>query len=168
MSVFAQNFRLKPGQLGQVSNLTPDQQQLITRLLQGLGAPLSSGLGNLQNILGGSSEAFQAFERPALRQFEEDIIPRISERFAGLGAGSSGGFQQTLARAGERLSENLAAQRSGLQSQALSQLMSLLGVGTQPQFQNIYQPQSPGFGASFGAGLGQTLGRLPGLLGGLF
>lgn len=168
MSVFAQEFRLKPGQLGQVPTLTGPQQQLINQLLGGLGGPLGSGLQNLQNILGGRPEAFEAFQAPARRQFEEEIIPGIAERFASQGGLSSSGFQQTLGQAGERLTENLAAQRAGLQSQALGQLMGLLGIGTQPQFENIYQPRSPGFGASFGAGLGQTLGRLPGLLGGLF
>ena len=168
MSVFAQEFRLKPGQLGQVPTLTGPQQQIINQLLQGLGGPLGSGLQNLQNILGGSPEAFRDFERPALRQFQEEIIPNIAERFAGAGAGSSSGFQQTLARAGERLSENLAGQRANLQNQALSQLLNLLGTGTRPQFQNLYQPRGPGFGAAFGQGLGSALGRLPGLLGGLF
>lgn len=167
MSVFAQNFRLKEGQLGRAPTLSEPQQQLMNRLLQGLGGPLGSGLNYLQNILGGGDEAFQSFQRPAMRQFEEEIVPGIAERFAGRGGLSSSGFQQSLGQAGQRLSENLAGQRSQLQSQALGQLMQLLGLGQQPQFENIYQPRGPGFGTSFASGLGQGLGRLPGALLGL-
>lgn len=166
MSIFAQNLRLKPGQIGQAPTQTSDQQALISRLLQGLGGPLGSGLQNLQNILGGGQEAFEAFQRPAMRQFEEQVIPGIAERFAEAGGLSSSGFQQSLGQAGQRLSENLSEQRAGLQNQALSQLMQFLGMSQQPQFENIYQPTGPSFGASFGQGLGQGLGEIPGMFAG--
>lgn len=144
MSAFSQFFLGSPSQAQQLPNVTDEQKQLLDQILGRVQSPLSSGFQNLQNILGGSPEAFSAFERPAMRQFQEEIIPSITERFAGLGAGSSSGLQQTLARSGERLSENLAAQRSGLQGQALSQLMGLLGTGLSPQFQYLKKEGSEG------------------------
>lgn len=173
MSAFSRFFLGSPSRAQQLPTMTPEQQNLLNSLLGQLGGPLSSGIQNLQNILSGSPEAFSAYERPAMRQFQEEIIPGISERFAGAGAGSSGGFQQTLGRAGERLAESLAAQRAGLQSQALSQLQNLLGLGTQSQFQYSQIPGSTGFlGAlapGLGAGLGMGLGGgIPSLFGKLF
>lgn len=171
MSAFSQFFLGSPAQARQLPTMTEQQQQILNQLLTNIGSPITSGIQNLQNILGGGPGAFSEFERPSMRQFQEEIIPSLTERFAGLGAGSSSGFQQTLARAGERLSENLAAQRAGLQSQALGQLQNLLGAGLTPQFQYTQTPgtqgllpqllQSLGGAASFGlgGGLANLLGR---------
>lgn len=158
MSAFSQFFLGSPAQATQLPTLTDQQKQLIQQLLGGLGGPLSSGLGNLQNILSGSPEAMSAFERPALRQFGEQIVPGIAERFAGVGGGSSSGFQQTMGRAGERLAESLQAQRSGLQQNALSQLQGLLGIAQQPQFQYQQSRGSEGALPSLLSMLGMAAG----------
>jgi hypothetical protein len=51
-----------------------------------------------------------------MRQFERDVIPAISEAYAGRGleAGRSGDLLNAFATAGRDLSTNLAAQRAGL------------------------------------------------------
>lgn len=106
------------------------------------------GSSFLQNLLSGSPEATAAFEAPAMRQFQEQIVPGLAERFSGLGAGAqrSSAFSQALGAAGAGLSENLAALRGQLQLGALPQALgyaqqpisnlqgfSQLGFGTQAQ-----------------------------------
>jgi len=137
----------KSGKSFPVQTMTGEQSDLLKQLLSGLSGPLSSGLGNLQALLGGGEEAYKAYEAPAMRQFNEQIIPGIAARFSGLGAGAQGSsaFPQALSQAGASLSENLAAQRAGLQSQALSQLLGFLGQGLgQQSFQ--YQQRQPDLG----------------------
>jgi len=100
-----------------------------------------------------------AFERPAMRQFQEEILPNLAEGFGGLGATSSSGAQQTFARAGERLSENLQAQRSGLQQGAVQNLMGILGQGLQGNQQHYISPGSQGFLQSIVPGIAGGIGQ---------
>lgn len=167
MSAFSRFFLGSPDRAVQLPTTTDPQQQLLSRLLGGLGQPLGSGLQNLQNILGGNQEAFDAFQKPTMRQFNEQVLPSIAQQFGASGAGSSSGFNQSLARAGERLSETLGAQRANLQQNALSQLMGLLGQSQEPQFQYGTQKGSQGVLPGIFQGLGMGLGSsnpLSGLL----
>lgn len=109
---------------------------------------------------------FEQFEAPIQRQFQEQTIPELANRFAGMGSGGSTGstaFRNQLAREGSNLSTNLAALRGGMQQQAIPQLqayaqqpfsnlMSLYQQALQPTM-NQYTPASPGFGANIGASL---------------
>lgn len=167
-----------PQRFEQLPTGTPGQQDLMSQLIgalsgagggQGpLGQGLGSGLTNLQQILGGSPEAFKSFEAPAMRQFQQEIIPGIAEQFTGADAQESSGFRQALGSAGAGLSERLAGQRSGLQSQALQQLMGLLGTSQQPQFQTTNIAAQPGFLQSLLSALGGIGGQaLSGGIGGL-
>jgi len=179
MSAFSDFFLGTPQRFQQTPTGTGGQQDLIQQLIQGLrgggtgGGPLGAGLGNLEGILSGDPKAFEAFAAPARRQFQEQTIPGIAERFSGLGAQSSSAFGQQLGAAGAGLEENLAAQRSGLQSQALQQLMGFLGQSQAPQFQTQDIDAQPGFLQSLLSSLGQIGGQvgsaaLGGGLGGLF
>ena len=154
----------KEGRAQSFSNLSSPQQQMLNSLLQSLGAPLSQAFGNMNQMLSGSPEAFQAFERPAMRQFQEQILPMISEGFGGIGAGSSSGAQQTFARAGERLSEGLAAQRGTMQQNIIQQLLAALGIGMNPTNETLFMPGQPGAGHGIAQGIGQAAGMLPFLL----
>lgn len=127
---------------------TPGQQQLQSQLLEGLGGQgglQQSGLDFLSSLLSGDPEALSQFQAPALRQFQEEIIPGITERFAGLGALNSSGFQQTLAQAGQRLAENLSQQRGTLGLQGLAGLQALQSQALAPQFQTGVSGRQPGF-----------------------
>jgi hypothetical protein len=124
----------------------PQQEQVLNMLLGGAQQQLPQGFEFLQNILSQSPEAMQAFERPALRQFEEQILPTIAERFTGMGIGSSrsSAFGQQLGAAGAGLSENLQAQRAGLGSNALTQLLGILSSGLAPRFDRQIRPRQSG------------------------
>lgn len=153
-----------PGKFEQLPTVTPEQKGLLDQLLAAIGGtgamggPLGSGLQNLQNILGGGPEAFEAFQAPARTAFQQQTVPMIAERFSGLGAQQSSAFGQALGQAGAGLEERLAAQRAGLQSQALGQLQSLLGQGLTPQFTTQQIPGQLGALQGLFGGLGTTLG----------
>jgi hypothetical protein len=158
MSAFSRFFLGEPGRAQQLPTLSPDQMQLLQSLTGGLQKPLSSALGNLESILSGKQGAFEQLERPALRQFEQQIIPKIAEVFGGEGALSSSGFQQSLSQAGANLAENLASKRMEAQSGALNQLMNLLGTAQKPRFQYQQIPGSSGALSGILGGLGSGIG----------
>lgn len=157
------------------------QQSLISQLL-GQNANIQQsplfqqGSSFLQNLLSGSPEATAAFEAPYMRQFNEQTIPELAERFSGLGSGSqrSSAFQQALGSAGAGLQENLASLRSGLQMQAIPQAFSyaqqpisnyasLANQAFRPSFENILRPATGGvLGGLFG-GASQGLGQEGGM-----
>ena len=153
---------------------------------QGIGeAPtFKAGQDFLTQLFSGSPEATQRFEAPALRQFHEQIVPQIAERFAGVGALSSSGFQQALSHAGGDLSERLAALRGNMQLGALgpalsyagapsNQAQGLLGSAFGPSFSTGLTPQRPTalseLLAALLGGAGQGLGlAATGGMGGMF
>ncbi|NJL55093.1 hypothetical protein HC928_07810 [bacterium] len=172
-------FPGKPKGFSQFSTMTPEQWSTLQRLLGGGGiesSPLyQQGSSYLSNLLQGGEGAFKQFEAPAMRQFQEQIIPQIAEGFSGLGAGaqSSSAFQQALGSAAADLSERLAKMRGEMQLGALPQALSyaqqpqsnlqnLLGIGAMG-----YQQKSLPFWQQLllglGGGVGQGLGMLPGM-----
>lgn len=149
---------------------TPEQESLLNQLLGGLQQQVPQGLQNLQNILGGDQASMDAFQAPARRDFAQKTLPTIAERFTGLfGEGSqrSSAFGQALGTAGRELEENLSATRMGMQGDAFSQLLSLLGPATAPRKFQYQRPRQPGFLESMGAGAAQGIGQALPLLAGL-
>ena len=150
-------------QFKQVDRFTPEQKELIGQLLQGLGGPQQQGLGFLSSLFGDTSQ----FEAPFMRQFQEETIPGIAERFSALGAQGSSAFGQQLGKAGAGLQEQLASLKGQLGLQGLSALQGLSGQALQPQFESVYQQRQPGFLESMfsevvpglGAALGQQAGQ---------
>jgi len=81
-------------------------------------------------------EFFKNFEAPLQRQFQEQTVPDLANRFASMGSGGSmgsTGFRNQLAREGSNLSTNIAALRGQMQQNAIPQL---LGYAQQP-FSNL-------------------------------
>jgi len=173
----ASAFTSKKGGLKKIPNMSPQQQGLQNQILQllqgqlGQGGSFGQAQGYLQNLLSGSPQAMQSFEAPAMRQFNEQIVPALAERFSGLGAGSqsSSAFQQALGQAGAGLAENLQYLRSGLQGDAANSLLNLptnfLGSAFQSPFSYM---QKRGGGrlsdilGAFGQGMAPGLGQLSG------
>jgi len=184
-----------PKGLEQIETLSHDQRKLLERLMGGLygskfdiakSAPYRQALDQLagvskyaQDLMSPDSQAYQAYKAPMMREFQEQIIPGISERFAGLGAQSSSALNQALGQAGSGLEERLAALRSGLQMQGAglqSQLaqqqfgigmapyeMALqraqLALGTSPFAYYQRQPKQPGAFSQFMSGLAPGIGQ---------
>lgn len=164
---------------------SPSYQQALQQL-QGLSQ-------YYQGLLSPDSKAYEAQKAPMMREFQEQIMPGIAERFAGVGGMSSSGFNQTAAQAGSSLEERLAALRSGLQMQGAQGLagvsqqqagLSALPYEMQMQLaqlnQNRYatalgtssfgflqKPQSSAsrFGSAFAGGFGKAIpGAISGFL----
>lgn len=156
--------KTEPEKIKQISTLSPEQQQVFNQFLSQLSGPMSQGIGNLSQILSGSPEAFKAFEAPAMRQFNQQIIPGLAERFSSMGSGAQGSsaFGQQLGQAGAGLSENLAAMKANLQSGAMDQLTRLFGMGQQQNQQTFYTPerQNQGLFGSMAPGIGMGIGSM--------
>lgn len=95
------------------------------------GSAQNQGMDYLKSLISQDPQAMQQFEAPIKREFSEQIMPQISERFAGLGALNSSAFQQSIAQAGAGLSERLAALRGGLGMQATSMLPGMSQMNQQ-------------------------------------
>ena len=132
--------KFMPAGYRQLSTMSGGQSQLLKQLLGALQGQSSNiqqsplfqqGSSYLQNLLSGSPQSTAAFEAPYMRQFNEQTIPALAERFSGLGSGaqSSSAFNQALGAAGAGLSENLASLRAQLQMSGLGQA---LGYAQQP------------------------------------
>ena len=168
------------------STLNPQQSQVLQQILSSLGQQGGAAGDITQNrgyqlgsqfnedILGGDTSKFEA---PLMRQFNEQIVPGLAERFSGLGSGaqSSSAFQQALSGAGADLTERLGALRGGLQGQAagraldyaqqpISNTQNYLNMSTQ-----AFAPKQMGFGKQALLGLaGSGSSALGGLAGGGF
>jgi len=142
----------------QFQKYTQPQQDVLGQMLGGGGQQLPQIFQYLQQILSQDPEMMKQFQAPAMRQFEEQIIPSIAERFSGMGAQKSSAFGQQLGQAGAGLEETLAAQRGGMAQQAIQQLMSILGGGLHQQFENVLRPRQEGFLQAMAPGIGQGLG----------
>lgn len=166
-----------PEQFRRIRTGTPEAAQFQKKLFKNKGLleknrGYRKGSNFLEELLSGSDSAFQRFEDPYLRNFNENITPDIANRFAGMGTGNSGlsssGFQQTLAQAGRGLQGDLAAMRSGLQMQALPQALAYaqqpinnqLNAMQWSPYQTTHTPRQPGIAdsaAQLAPGLLQTL-----------
>lgn len=95
------------------------------------GSPVEmAGQNFLQNLLSRTPEQqLQNFEEPYLRQFREQTVPEIAERFTGQDAQRSSAFAQTMGQAGAGLSENLASIKGNLINQLLGQQLQGANVG---------------------------------------
>ena len=147
------------GKQKQVSNFTPSQNQAFQNYWDKPitnNSTYQSGNQYIQNLLSGNPEAYAAFEAPLMRQFQEQTMPGIAERFAGMGtgagAGGSSALYNSLGRAGADFSTNIANLRGNMQMQALPQALqyaqqpysnAMSGFGVQ-SFQNTMDQPQPG------------------------
>ena len=144
-----------PAGYQKLSTMSRGQSGLLKQLLGSLQGQSSNiqqsplfqqGSSFLQSLLSGSPEATAAFEAPFMRQFNEQIIPQLAERFSGMGAGaqSSSAFQQALGQSGADLSERLASLKGNLGLQGAGQA---LGYAQQP-ISNLQGLSQLGLGTS--------------------
>lgn len=154
--------------------MTSDQRHLFKDVFKHPDRYLSSlqnqptyqqGSGFLQRILSQDPELMRQFEAPAMRQYNEEIVPAIAERFAGTGSLNSSAFQHAMAQAGTGLAERIASMRAQLglgaagqalnyaqapYNQEMSKLQFLLGT---PSFGYQATGGTPGAGSAFTTGL---------------
>lgn len=126
----------QPAQTQQLQNFTPQQQNALNALL-------SQGQQNFNP---------EAISNQARKQFNQQTVPSLAERFTSLGNNSlsSPAFASQLGQAGAGLEENLAGLRSNMGLQQLQ-------LGLTPQFENLYQQRQPSFFESLSAPAMQAL-----------
>jgi len=158
-----------PDQMHQLSNLRPEQEGLFEQLVNaGKGAGAGGAFGQsadyYRGLLGDDSQDFNAFSAPQMRQFREDILPQLSEQFAGMGSGGlrSSGFQNAQNQAGVDLAERLGAIRANLRQSGAQGLQNIGQLGLNPTSQYVNQPGTPGFIQSFAPAIGQGIGSAVG------
>jgi len=164
----------------QMPTRTPGQMQSLNQILGGgmRGDPLyQQGSSYLNQLMNMSPEAFQQFSAPYMRQFQEQTLPGIAERYAGVGGLSSSAMQQQMGGAGAGLEEQLAQLRSGLQQQGAGMALQYeqapwemqLNAANVSPYENIYMQGQPGVAQYFSKGFGEGLGGgLTGGMGGMF
>jgi len=164
----------------QMPTMNPQQMKLLNSLISQQGKLQKGGYGDamslLQQYLNPQSDVYSNFEKPYLQEFEQQTVPGLAERFAGLGAMggglSSSGFGQALGAAGANLQTQLASMKQQYQRQSINDLLNqynqLTNTGLNARtFENTYQQGSTGLLGGLGTGLAGGIGTaLGGPLGG--
>ncbi len=160
----ARNFAMgESDKYRQNSLLGPEQQPLYQQLqgaaTSGPGGAFGQASDYYRGLLSNESPDFNAMAAPEMRRFQEEIIPGLSEQFAGMGAGglSSSGFQNAAVGAGTDLSERLGSIRAQLRQQGAQGLMGLGQQGLGMYNENILQKGQPGFLSQIAPIAGQAL-----------
>lgn len=150
----------------QRSRLDQQQQPLYQQLLQagqqpGAGGSFGQSADYYRDLLSNDSQTNQMMAAPELRRFNEDIIPSLSEQFAGMGAGglTSSGFRNAAINAGTDLSERLGAIRAQLRSQGAAGLAGIGQAGLGDFTNNIHRPATSGLLGGFAEGAGRGVGQ---------
>jgi hypothetical protein len=166
--------------MGNESEMNPFNKMVLQQLLKmmksggGLEGNELFGGGSdfLQKLLSNDPQQMQQFQQPYLENFQQNIVPDIANRFAGMGTGASGlsssGFQQTLAQAGRGLQSDLASMRGQQQLQGLPQALQYaqqpisnkLAAAQSIPGQYFEKPGQAGFLQNFAQGVGQGAGKI--------
>lgn len=152
MGGFSDFFFGSPEKMEQYSTLNPRQQKLQKQQInaargRGAGGSFGDVADYYRNNLSDNPADFQAFAAPEMRRFNEDIIPGLSEQFAGMGSGglSSSGFRNAAVGAGTDLSERLGQIRANIRQQSAQGLFNVGQSALTPTSENVMRPASEGF-----------------------
>lgn len=179
------SFSGKGDKLKKVDTLNSKQQELLKKYIRSINRDafdlsenptFQAGQSFITDMLNPSSDAYKKFEAPYLRQFQEQLVPQLTERYNAYDLQKSSGFDQALAHAYTGMQENLAAMKTqnmmaasqgalnyGMAPANLANSMVSQALGTPAYaYQNI-QGQ-PGWGQGLMGGLGQGLGTVGGAL----
>ena len=148
-----------------VSTLRPEQEGLYQNLVnsgqqQGAGGAFGTAADYYRGNLSNNPLDFNDFAAPALRQYNQDIVPGLSEQFAGMGAGglSSSGFRNAQVQGATDLSERLGSLRAQLRQSSAQGLQSIGQQGLGQYSQNmVTQPGTEGFLSQISPAAGAAL-----------
>lgn len=127
----------------QLPTMTPEQMEIFNLIKQGL----QKGEGPYADIFGGFDEAKfnEQVAQPNIRQFQEQVLPALREKFAGGDQYWGSGRQRYESRAATDLQDRLAQLMYGARQQREQQraggVQNLLG---QRMFESIYKGREPG------------------------
>jgi hypothetical protein len=166
--LFQKMFPGKDGRVQQTSTMTPEQMKYLQNFMGQLQGPTQQSFDYLSKIFSDDPETMKSFEAPAMRQFNEQIIPQLTEKYAGIGSGSMGSsaMGQEMGAQGAALQERLQEMRSNLKEKAFGHLTNMMGIGMGAKsFENNYQQGEQGLGQAMAPAMGQYIGqKLPGAM----
>lgn len=142
----------------QLSTLTPEQQQLMSLINEGL----TTGEGPFGELFGNfDPKAFEeGVSKPALKQFQEDILPTVQEKFISGNQSRGSGIQRGSLKAGVDLQDKLAQlMYTAQQDQSKNRLQGLQTMLSTKGFENLYKPGEQGALSGFVQGASQGLGK---------
>ena len=153
-----------------VSTLRPEQEPLYNQAInagleKGAGGAFGESADYYRSLLGNDSEDFNAFAAPQLRQYNQDIVPGLSEQFAGMGSGglSSSGFRNAQIQGATDLSERLGAIRANLRMAGAQGLQNVGQIGLGNFSQNmVTEPGTTGWVAPFAGAVANAAGNAVG------
>jgi hypothetical protein len=159
-----------------VSTLRPEQEGLLT---QAVNAGMNKGAGGVfgdsadyyRDVMSDDSETFNKLSAPEIRRYNEDIVPMLSEQFAGMGSGglSSSGFRNAQIQGATDLSERLGSLRAQLRNSAAQGLQNIGQIGLQNYSQNMATEQgTPGLLSQIAPTVGTAIGAFYGGPGGAY
>jgi len=147
------------GKAKQLSTLTPEQQQLMSLINQGL----TSGEGPFGELFGNfdQSKFQEGVVNPAMKNFQEEILPQLQEKFIAGNQVLGSGMRRGQLKAGVDLQDKLAQLMYGAQKDQsqnkLAGLQALLGT---KGVENIYQPGTKGTLQGMAEGFAQGAGQM--------
>lgn len=153
-----------------VSTLRPEQEALYQQAVNaglnpGAGGAFGTAADYYRNLLSDNPEDLKAFAAPELRRYNEEIVPGISEQFAGMGSGglSSSGFRNAQIQGATDLSERLGQIRANLRQAGAQGLMNIGQQGLGNYSQNMTtQAGSEGFLSNIAPAIGTAVGAYAG------
>ena len=112
----------------------------------GAGGAIQAGSDYLDKLLSydydpGAGQEYweQAFQKPMMQQWEQEIMPSIAEKYAGAGAVSSSGFNRAMGNAAANMQTQLGAQLADIlyQGQQAHKQQQLQGAGLSQQMASL-------------------------------
>jgi hypothetical protein len=121
------------------------QENILSMIEKKYGQIAPEALDYIRNLIDQNPEALQAFIEPYQREFSEEIVPGLAERFTGLGAGAqkSSAFAQALSSAGGKLQSDLANLKASLSMKGLDYLNQFGQTALNPRIQYERQGATP-------------------------
>lgn len=147
-------------QMLQVPNQTEEGRNVLNKLLQ-------QGIAGLQNQgrpdFGPIKEAYE-------QNYRQNVMPSIAERFASLGGGAAGssGFKASMLGAEGNLQQQLAGMEKQYNQQDFMNLLNMLSMGLQPQYEYMYQPREKSLWESLLAPLLGGVSNAAGTMGSMY
>lgn len=164
IGLFSGGDKAKKEKIKQQSTLRPEQEALYQQAINaglnpGAGGAFGDAADYYRNNLSDNPADFDAFAAPQLRQYNEEIVPGLSEQFAGMGAGglSSSGFRNAQIQGATDLSERLGALRANLRQASAQGLQNIGQFGLGNFSENVRNTPQSTFGENLAEGIGQSI-----------
>lgn len=154
----------KKAKMKKESVTNPMQEDLMALIAEGL----KSGTGPFAEMFGGKEFDKDAFDKgvtePALKNFQEKILPMLQEKFIGGGQLGGSGQEKYFSQAGTDLQSQLAnllyqAQQQHGQQNDQNKMFGIQNILGTKTFENIYKPGSKGLFGGLAEGVAGVAGN---------